>query len=517
MGQWTKQMGFPLLTLKDYTPNPKDGTVALSLEQSWFLADGSTPEPDLVDGSEKMWMVPIFAQASGGDVRPGGRPIGRPPEAGEADASPEEMSLMPAAKSYSMSVKGDGQWVKLNAGQHVPLRVKYPDSMIPALCEAVKAKAVGAADRIGILSDQAALTKAGLLDPALYLQVLAAYAAEDDATVWGMVLEQLAGLHALLVGGGAPELLGLFDTFARSLLLPKLAELGWTPRDSDGHLTRKLRGELICVLPNFCATDAAVVGEARRRFDAFVAAPEGDGAKELPAEYQEAVYKLVLKNGGEKEFDQILSLFDSLTLNTARKAALQGLGAAPTDALRTRALEFAIGGKVKLQDLFYVAISMHTSGEVRWGAPRTADGPDTHPARPATGRAQCDVGVLQGEPAEVHRAVRQGVGVADGRRHLRRVPLVRHRREGGGGEGLLRGADAAEERADDRAAHREYRDERQVRRRRPRLQSQGVARGARLSGWALSVWMDGRSALSERRPAEEESERPPKGRGAQYL
>ena len=29
------------------------------------------------------------------------------------------------------------------------------------------------------------------------------------------------------------------------------------------------------------------------------------------------------------------------------------------------------------------------------------------------------------------------------------VPLVRHRREGGGGEGLLRGADAAEERAHD--------------------------------------------------------------------
>ena len=54
--------------------------------------------------------------------------------------------------------------------------------------------------------------------------------AEDDATV-GMVLEQLAGLHALLVGG-RPELLGLFDTFARSLLLPKLAELAGRPGDS---------------------------------------------------------------------------------------------------------------------------------------------------------------------------------------------------------------------------------------------------------------------------------------------
>ena len=64
-------------------------------------------------------------------------------------------------------------------------------------------------------------------------------------------------------------------------IVPKLAELGWTPRDSDGHLTRKLRGELICVLPNFCATDAAVVGEARRaggelqRVEGGGAEPEG--------------------------------------------------------------------------------------------------------------------------------------------------------------------------------------------------------------------------------------------------
>ena len=40
---------------------------------------------------------------------------------------------------------------------------------------------------------------------------------------------------------------------------------------------------------------ALVVGEARRRFDAFVAAPEGDGAKELPAEYQEAVGDVLQK------------------------------------------------------------------------------------------------------------------------------------------------------------------------------------------------------------------------------
>jgi hypothetical protein len=43
--------------------------------------------------------------------------------------------------------------------------------MIAPLCSAIRLKAFGPADRIGLLSDQAALSRAGLLDPALYLQV----------------------------------------------------------------------------------------------------------------------------------------------------------------------------------------------------------------------------------------------------------------------------------------------------------------------------------------------------------
>jgi len=46
------------------------------------------------------------------------------------------------------------------------------------------------------------------------------------------------------------------------------------------------------VLPAFCASDATVAAEARRRFDAFVADPAG-AEGELPSEYQQAVYKLV--------------------------------------------------------------------------------------------------------------------------------------------------------------------------------------------------------------------------------
>ena len=53
------------------------------------------------------------------------------------------------------------------------------------------------------------------------------------------------------------------------------------------------------------------------------------------------------------------TLFETLTLNDAKKQALLGLGAAPTDGLRAAALDYALSGAVKLQDFFYVALTMH--------------------------------------------------------------------------------------------------------------------------------------------------------------
>ena len=58
---------------------------------------------------------------------------------------------MPAESEFTVSVQGSGEWVKLNAGQHVPLRVQYPATMIPKLADAVRNKAFCAADRIGFL------------------------------------------------------------------------------------------------------------------------------------------------------------------------------------------------------------------------------------------------------------------------------------------------------------------------------------------------------------------------------
>ena len=99
MGQWTKQMGFPVVEVTSAKP-AADGTVALQLKQEWFLADGSA----VATADAKTWTVPLFIRASGA-------------------AADEPMRLMDGS-TFSCSVAGDGAWVKLNAAQEVPMRVK---------------------------------------------------------------------------------------------------------------------------------------------------------------------------------------------------------------------------------------------------------------------------------------------------------------------------------------------------------------------------------------------------------
>ena len=160
MGLWTRQMGFPLLELTAATPTPGGG-LTLQLKQGWFLADGSSVAAD----EEKTWAIPLFVACSGGA------------EGGEGTP---HIGIMKDA-THEVHTSGDGGWVKLNAQQYVPMRVKYPDSMFSGLAAAVRAKSISAADRIGLLSDQYQLCKAGKLDPTRLLELLAAFDQEPNA------------------------------------------------------------------------------------------------------------------------------------------------------------------------------------------------------------------------------------------------------------------------------------------------------------------------------------------------
>jgi puromycin-sensitive aminopeptidase len=349
MASWTEQMGFPLLKVikEDWTSDAT--SVTLELEQSWFIADGS--ELDAA-GAAKKWTIPLLTCTAAGM---------------QAD-----MTLMrepTASITIALGQEGGSNgeaWVKLNAGQEVPMRVLHSTEMLRRLAAGIQTKTLQAIDRAALVNDAYALVKAGHQSPTELIRLLGNYHDEDDYIVWGGLSEALLGLNAIL--SDSAELCALFQTFAKNMVLKLMAKVGWEPQTSDGHLTTLLRGVMISLVNAFAYDDDAVVKEATTRFAAFQA--NAKDVQSLPSDMRTPVFSIVLKNGGTKEYDAVKSYFGTAEDNAERKHVLSSLGSIPDPKLKMATMEWSTSGEIKLQDFFYamgsVGRSKHGGREIAW-------------------------------------------------------------------------------------------------------------------------------------------------------
>lgn len=340
MASWTEQMGFPVLKITDETWGEK--TVEITVEQSWFLADGSAVLPE----EHKSWTVPILTCTDSG--------------------AQEDITWMrDTSAKITVPLSGPDGWIKLNAGQQVPLRVCPSPKMVEGFARGISSKHMSTSDRAGVLSDVYALVKAGELSPEVLFKVLSAYRGETEYTVWETIESVLISLDT--VASGNPIIVELFRKFAKGLVGELANVVGWDPAPSDGHLTSLLRALMVRLLARFCSSDEAVVANARDRFEKFLENPED--VANLPTDSRASVFKIVLKSGGEKEYEQILSYFDTALDMAEKKHVLNTLGASNDKKLKQRTLDWSISGKVKIQDFFSPMGSVGRSeggAEISW-------------------------------------------------------------------------------------------------------------------------------------------------------
>jgi len=337
MKSWTEQMGYPVVEVvqEEWSADK----VVLSLKQGWFLQDGSGFE------EEKTWQIPLLIGSKG------------------VPATPTDKIM--AEKTYTVEVQLDSniteaeQWVKLNYGQSIPMRVKYTQPMLQKLSAAVSRKELPVADRIGLLLDTYALVKAGMLSAADLMLLLKSYTGEDDASVWDALGSTLLGLEKTLIDDAF--LHEKLTAFASRLLLPAVEKVGWEAQPNDGHLTKLLRATLIALLARFAATDPAVIAEARRRYDIWLVNP--DNAANLPADYKVPVFKIILMNGDEREFNEVLAYYDKAQLDVEKKKVMHSLGFIPSIDLKKKVLDWAMADKIKIQDFFYPMASVSQSSK----------------------------------------------------------------------------------------------------------------------------------------------------------
>lgn len=257
-------------------------------------------------------------------------------------------------------------WVKLNANQEVPMRVCYSEKMIEKLSGGISAKILTPADRAGLLADSYALVKAGAMKPEVMMKLLSSYENEDDYIVWESIESVLVGLYSVM---SEDEIMtSNFIEFAKKIVISLTKIISWDPTSSDGHLTSLLRGSMVRLLSKFCSDDESVVAEANNRFKSFLENP--DDVVALPPDMRTSVFIIILKNGGSHEYESVLSYYETATDNAEKKHVYHSLGHASDAKLKTRTLEWATSGNVKLQDFFYpmgsVGRSSKEGREISW-------------------------------------------------------------------------------------------------------------------------------------------------------
>jgi aminopeptidase N len=292
------QTGVPLLRVLD--SRCENGSTRLTVRQERFGVDDASKAPT-------SWRVPVTLQTLGGAV-----------SRGLIEGGQGELTASGCAP------------VVVNAGQTGYFRTVYTPEQMSAL--AANFTRVPIVDQLGVLSDTWQQSLAGYTPLAQYLELAQRTPAEADP----LVLNQLAGALSTLNGyeTGRPGQ-AAYRAWANSRLKPILNRIGWDRTAEEDPNTITLRATLIAALVDM--GDAEVAAEAKRRFEAYVAAPEG-----VDPSTRRLILSTAAASADAATWERLRALAKAST-NPIERQELYGLVASVRDpVLAQRALELSL-------------------------------------------------------------------------------------------------------------------------------------------------------------------------------
>ncbi|HTV77960.1 MAG TPA: M1 family metallopeptidase [Steroidobacteraceae bacterium] len=230
---FTAQAGVPLVRVSGHS--------ATHLEQGRFTAEG----PD----APTVWHVPVVVRT------PGGTEL----QTLVSADSPAELAAVPAADAV------------VNAGQLGYFRTLHDPALFGALLD--RFATLEPIDQLGLLEDTGALGLAGYEPLPDILQLAQRVNSRMRPQVQGAAAAALTAIARLY--RDRPEA-PAFRAYARPLLAPLLAAVGWDAAHDENANTTLLRGQLLADLSDL--DDEQVVSHARELFQASMDTPGGGNA-----------------------------------------------------------------------------------------------------------------------------------------------------------------------------------------------------------------------------------------------
>jgi aminopeptidase N len=260
---WTEQPGFPLVAVAASCDADNHRTV--SLQQHRFLLRGTDP-------GASHWSIPLQIRSG---INGAARAVlftqdGQKVAAGRCD---EPLSVNADAVGF--------------------YRARYDDATNDTNAREFAALQDG--DKIALLDDQWALVESGAGELRSYLALASSMGSSLNARAWQQIAAALGTIEYAERGTGG---YAAFCAYARSIIEPVTARLGWDSKPGETPDLQKLRRLLIGDLGAW--GDQPVIDEARRRFSMFVA----DRSAIAPDD-QPTVLDIVARNADAATFEQL--------------------------------------------------------------------------------------------------------------------------------------------------------------------------------------------------------------------
>ena len=292
--EFTHQPGVPLITVE---PGQCRRSVReITLRQSRFGTDEASRAP-------LRWHVPVAAAF-----------VGRAGRAG---------SITDDAGVAHLSLADCGPYV-INPGQTSYYRVAYPRAAFQQL--AVSFSRVDAMDQYGLLADARALGETDISPYTDFFDLARNTPADADPIIWSLIAAGLGGTDTLYEGRPNEE---AYREYARSLLDPVFANVGWTKKNGEADNVSVLRERLIETLGEL--EDSDVVSDARERFN----------DNNLPGAIRAATLNVVGANADAAMFNALLQRGRATTGTLEKTQYYMALAHAHDPAIAEQALAHA--------------------------------------------------------------------------------------------------------------------------------------------------------------------------------
>jgi aminopeptidase N len=247
----------------------------------------------------------------------------------------------------SLLLSHDGQTIQagtcdeplsVNAGGAGFYRVAYDE---PTLALARKNfAALPNADKIVMLDDQWALTQSGAAKLPTYLGLAEAMGTNLDARAWQQITGSLESVERDERGTAG---YGAFVAYARSLIKPVAARLGWDGKPGEAPDVLALRQTALTDLGAW--GDAPTIAEARKRFALFLA-----DRSSVPPDEQPAMLSIVAANADAAAFESLHAVAKSAKNDTELQRYYAALMNVRDPKLAQAALAIALSSEIPPQD-----------------------------------------------------------------------------------------------------------------------------------------------------------------------